>query len=343
MLFGGSKYSRMRRGDLVIKKRLNTMCFSFNSNIIGFFLKLLLFNCLILIAHNKNEAQELKKISKQIRTGEIERYYVLKENKSVKHGQYVRYKKHMLGENVQEFGQFYNNNKIGTWYEFYDNDVNSLRSSGEYLDGMKSSYWIYFLGPNFNNINMVPLIMGHHRKTQLLKPNKLKEPYKISFDTSGLKISSYGKYKEGEKIGKWFYLARIGVIITIYDHSNNLVIENLPVQDKSPPFIYLGGPEHFSADFAESFYEKLGNKSVVFPDTLNYNLYFDGESISIERLNYKSNPKFDFVDKSLNEISQNWVPVYDTNSYNTTRIKVFFKNEDSKSLLIPWYLGSDSE
>ena len=91
-----------------------------------------LFLYLVIISVTVN-AQELKRITKSnLHFGEI--YYVLKSNRSIKQGQYLKYfeSMNMYDKAIECFGSYDNNKKTGVWiFCNAESESNPLISIGE--------------------------------------------------------------------------------------------------------------------------------------------------------------------------------------------------------------------
>jgi protein TonB len=86
-------------------------------------------------------AQETKKITKtDDNTGIKEIYYVLKSNKSLRHG---NYKKYGFNQKLAEEGFYKNGQKDSIWYE-YSWSGKKLRSTGLYSEDNKIGVWEYY-------------------------------------------------------------------------------------------------------------------------------------------------------------------------------------------------------
>lgn len=154
--------------------------------------------------------QETKFVSRSAESGGIEEYYVLKENKKVKHGTYVRYLPPFGTRDyvILESGSYINGEKDGVWEYYYSNGFqksswNKLREKGAYVNGKKNGVWTSFYMDTTTNVlnkkrfgnkkrmDSVNLFIGH-------ETNKLKQA---------------GTYLNDKKVGEW----------VSYDYFNRLV------------------------------------------------------------------------------------------------------------------------
>ena len=81
--------------------------------------------------------QKTKLIKNNIGNNSSEVYYVLKDNRKMKHGSYKRY----LGKNLIEEGFYKNGVKDSIWNEYL---FEEKFCSGIYLNGIKAGIWEYF-------------------------------------------------------------------------------------------------------------------------------------------------------------------------------------------------------
>uniref|UniRef100_UPI0032163EE9 hypothetical protein n=1 Tax=uncultured Draconibacterium sp. TaxID=1573823 RepID=UPI0032163EE9 len=75
----------------------------------------------------------------------IEEYNVLKDNKNIKHGEYVKFQRYLLSQIPIEFGFFENDKRVGEWYFFYSTGF--LKSFGKYHADKKQGIWKEYYKP----------------------------------------------------------------------------------------------------------------------------------------------------------------------------------------------------
>ena len=294
------------------------------------------------ILSTTGSTQELKKEKKYLKNNRVERYYTLKKNKSVKQGQYVKYVNSVIGPDMLlEYGQYENNLKVGTWYSFKNDGYNSLESAGEYIGGKKENYWIYFYNHVERHVN-ISIFAGAYRKSEIIEPEKSKDPLIINFDTTGLKISHYGKYIDGVKNGVWVYLNRNGNVIHQFDYTNNKLVSNKELFEKELPVTYLGGIERFNDIFKSEVINHVKlSQSFISPE-IRYIVKKGENSVSYERIDEVNNEDYDFLDELLSSLPDEWISIDNQNSYKNTVVIVYFGvKEDSDILMNVAYEGSD--
>lgn len=164
--------------------------------------------------------------SKQI----FEEYYVLKSDKSTKHGKYTSYfrfinedyKKFRKGDlNLNEFiknkGNFENGKKEGDWTEF--TEPSALKSVGNYYSGKKGGEWIEYISPS--------------KKRKGIFSNSEKTGVWITYKNDKV-IASYD-YDNDKKVGVWLTEEEHGQVFTRYDYGNNKELQPLVYVDLKYP------------------------------------------------------------------------------------------------------------
>lgn len=236
-------------------------------------------------------AQELKRVTKSnMHFGEI--YYVLKSNRSIKQGQYLKYfeSMNMYDKAIESFGIYDKNQQTGTWI-FCDAEsaTNALISIGEYKDDKKDGSWVFFYEPESENEDYINY-SGSNKQTNVTLPTKDNEQFNITLDTTGLRKAATGEYIDNKKSGIWSYFYKNGSLACKYDFSTNTMILNNGLES----YDQLGGIVRFIVLFHKSGFEKRikmqpffsQNSSVVFElITLN-------DSLEIKRINSIGSPGF---------------------------------------------------
>jgi hypothetical protein len=252
------------------------------------------------------KAQELKKITRaNNHFGEV--YFVLKSDKTIKHGQYLKYfeSMNMYDKSIEAYGNYDKNKKTGAWI-FCDaeNDANPLLAIGEFRDDKKVGKWLYFYIPATENNNIINLFGGKKHTTVTLP--KGNDPINVSLDTIGIRTASIGEYNDNKKVGVWDYYFRDGSLACKYDFtSNSIVYDNgLKTYDQ------LGGLERFKSLFHKSAFEKKINNQPFFVQ--NSNVSFEittlHDSISIKKLNsFGSVPFAKTMENIIYNMSKDWI------------------------------------
>jgi antitoxin component YwqK of YwqJK toxin-antitoxin module len=156
-----------------------------------------------------SSGQETKFVSRGAENGGIEEYSVLKENKKVKHGTYVRYLPPFgtRGYVVLESGSYLNGEKQGVWEYYYSNGFqklswNKLREKGAYVNGKKNGVWsLYYLDTTTN----ISSAQSYGNKNKADSVN-------LSIEHKANKLKQAGMYLNDKRIGEW----------VSFDYHNNL-------------------------------------------------------------------------------------------------------------------------
>ncbi len=142
-----------------------------------------------------------------------EEYSVLKENKKIKHGGYIKYKVHPLdNRSLLIIGQFKNDKKEGKWY--YLNEKGYLKRVGEFHDNKKHGFWRDYYTPQSKNTLLVnSLGLSSNRGYEIAKDGS------IDFNMSKLTVAGEGNYLSGSKVGIWNFYTKKSEKFIIYDYS----------------------------------------------------------------------------------------------------------------------------
>jgi len=269
-------------------------------------MKLQVFLCLLATSAILH-AQELKKVTKSNNHfGEI--YFVLKTNRNIKHGQYLKYSESMNlhDKSVEAYGSYDNNKRTGAWI-FCDvvDESNPLISIGEYKDDKKVGQWVYFYRLISENENIINL-SGSNKHTKVILPSKENNEFIITLDTSGIKTAVVGDYLDNKKTGIWNYYYRNGSLACKYDFSANLLI----YENGLKSFDQLGGIEWFRPIFHKSsFEERIINQPFI---AQNSNVVFElatfHDSIDLKKIISTGSESFvKTMENILNKMSLDWI------------------------------------
>lgn len=241
--------------------------------------RLFLVTLLICLFSTSPLAQELKKKMK-FSDGYQEEFTVLKKDKKVKHGQYIKFRINSFGEKaINTIGFFERNKKTGQWYFFSFRGY--LKKEGKYSNDKKYGLWVEYYEPTINS-----LYSAFDINTGL----SLSENGELIIDRSDLIKSSEGTYFENKKVGVWDYYAVDGTLLHKFDHDSLQLLYEVEVAD-SVAFPFLGGRSRFMKSFGSL--ENYGKSG-----------YFKTFRIHIERdspdVHYKANhPE---TDRTLKQI-----------------------------------------
>jgi antitoxin component YwqK of YwqJK toxin-antitoxin module len=227
-------------------------------------------------------AQELKKITKaNNKLGEI--YYVLKDNKSIKHGQYLKYHESMdlYNKAIESYGAYDHNKKTGVWlYCNVNHRMNPLIAIGEYKDDKKDGQWIYFYSPVLKDTSAFS-ILGYKKLTKVILPTKGNEQFQVTLDTAGTKIASIGNFSNNIKTGIWNYYSQNGSLVYKFDFSNHQLI----FTNGSKSSDQLGGINRFKELVHQSFTEYPKDPFFYRNSKVTLEITTYNDSLTIARVN----------------------------------------------------------
>jgi hypothetical protein len=149
----------------------------------------------------------------------IEEYYVLKDNKEIKEGSYVKYQQKLLGIGqygfaILETGIYKNNVRDSIWEFYYDEfPINSIKEKGNYRNGIKEGEWVTYYLLN----GVADASISYHNKNKRKKDTIL---LTVNHDIE--KIRSNGVFFHDKKIGLWRYYKE-GELYLEFNHSSNEV------------------------------------------------------------------------------------------------------------------------
>lgn len=202
-------------------------------------------------------------ILKTKKSGDFEeRFFVYREQPTIKQGQYVRFFTNMFGvKMITELGNYELNQKTGTWLNFHYQESlpNTLKSFGSIVQGLKQGEWSYFYPDhdgsafNFERKKGQPV-----NKTSFFIPKSNREICTVKIDTTNVRLMEYGSYEDDRKVGVWEYYSTNGNLLHKYDHDAHILLENKDSIESN--VAYLGGLERFISFVTEA--ELIDFKSV---------------------------------------------------------------------------------
>jgi antitoxin component YwqK of YwqJK toxin-antitoxin module len=252
-------------------------------------------------------AQELKRVTKSTNQfGEI--YYVLKNDKKIKQGQYLKYFESMNlhDKAIESYGSYDNNKKTGAWIFCDAEDMsNPLIAIGEFMNDNKVGRWVYFYKPISDNDSIIDFT-GNNKHTKVLLPTRENEKFNITLDTTGIGTAATGDYIDNKKTGIWSYYYKNGSVACKYNFSEKALIYNNGLIS----YDQLGGIERFKALFHKSTFEKRINDQPFFVQNSNvvFELTTYHDSINIKRIDsYGSIPFAKTMENILTRMPLDWI------------------------------------
>jgi antitoxin component YwqK of YwqJK toxin-antitoxin module len=262
-----------------------------------------LISILILQISTDSFSQETRK--KRVLTARyIEEYNVLKGNKKIKQGQYIKYEKDILDrKTIKEFGFYENNERIGEWYFFYLDGA--LKSNGIYKQGLKHGIWKEYYNPTKS-------------KSESLNELLFNIPINIKIDKNGMlivdknddEISSIGVYESNEKIGSWNYYGIGGKLIHKYDHSlSKLTYSSLP-DSTNINCPYLGGMDRLFSHYFGSDKKLILSRSII-DSKVVIEINPQNRPVTIERISLIGSVNFACnIEEIIKTIPNEWILSY---------------------------------
>jgi antitoxin component YwqK of YwqJK toxin-antitoxin module len=270
--------------------------------------------------------QETKFISRGAETGGIEEYYVLKADKKVKHGTYVRYLPPFGTRDyvILESGSYANGEKQGVWEYYYSNGLqksswNKLREKGAYVNGKKNGVWTsFYLDTTTNVLNKESY--GNKKKTDSVnifvahKNNKLKQA---------------GMYLNDKRVGEWVSYDYYNRLIQKYDFKEKKLLFEKSINDsldynlnRKP--LFIGGVDCLT----EFLYHNYKSTSVLIDKDSTYvtiAFTINANGGTQEHRIIRSSRSKDLEKEMLRLISStdsNWLPAIENGQTKTFEYKI---------------------
>ena len=172
--------------------------------------------------------QETKFVSRSAESGGIEEYYVLKENKKVKHGTYVRYLPPFGTRDyvILESGSYMNGEKQGVWEYYYSNGFqksswNKLKEKGAYVNGKKNGVWTSFHLDTVANTS----------NSQNFGDKKRLDSVNLFIEHKANKLKQAGMYLNDKKVGEWVSFDYYNKLTQKYDFKTKKLLFEISVKD----------------------------------------------------------------------------------------------------------------
>ena len=256
---------------------------------------------LLLISVN-SYGQETKR-KKVLKDQYVEEYNVLKEDKEVKQGQYVKFNKDVLDRKIPvEFGFFEKGKRAGEWYFFYPNGA--LESFGNYKDSEKYGLWKEYYKP--------PISAGESWTSYFDIQNDLKADKNgtVIVEKKDKLISAMGVYVSNKKLGTWNYYDRIGNLIHKYDNSSDTLLFSSVSDSVNKSCPYLGGIERFYRYYFEKA-EEFGHETSPSESIVVLKLEVRDKPITVTRIRSTGDENAALkVEKTIKAIPDEWIKSY---------------------------------
>ncbi len=292
-------------------------------------MRLTIFYLLLIFINSIANSQEVKKIiEKKEKSSVVEEYFVLKEDKSIKHGKYLKYSERLAVEKyIQEFGSFDHNIKTGVWFLFnISHPLNPLSVVGEYSNGEKIGQWFYFYPPALKDTSVL-FLLGQKKLTGVISPKKKDEEFQITIDTTGIKLAATGNFEKNKKVGKWSYYSKNGLLIKEYDFSINKEIYSY--RNDSISLYLLGGFSQFQEQLSQILLEDM---STFQPSKATIEIISNGNTLFVNNLTtIIGDPFAEFIKNRIENMPLDWIdydPIFEKFSFT---IELYFRKKENGS------------
>jgi antitoxin component YwqK of YwqJK toxin-antitoxin module len=186
--------------------------------------------------------------------GVLEEYSVLKSDKSVRQGSYVRYHPAgpLNGVAVYETGTYERGLKEGEWRCFSElYPFNKMLIRGRYHAGLPEGLWVYYY----------PGRLGSARSKHAVPNGKdAKAGFTVDVEDTTAIVQAKGLCYKGAKIGVWKYYDTNAKLIQAFNYSVNQLIFWQPIVGRSVsgeaiaanhPLLYVGGKARLQMDIID--------------------------------------------------------------------------------------------
>ncbi|MGI4738258.1 MAG: toxin-antitoxin system YwqK family antitoxin [Janthinobacterium lividum] len=242
----------------------------------------------------------------------VEEFNVLKSNKDVRHGSYVKYWPVTTSlPRVLETGNYDYGLKEGEWRCFSQSRPwNKLLSKGQYHAGLATDLWIYYW-PVSGNSNFPEKITAN--------PQLGKTGLTITLDDTAAIVQAKGVYSLGKRTGMWTFFDRNSVVIQKYNYSTGKLLFYRVETGEQPtftslslnhPLLYGGGKAKLVNDIAESINSiALMNLGKVGEAEYVFSIDSTGTQVAVGLAASTPPTKYDkFMLDALSRIPGTWLP-----------------------------------
>lgn len=247
-----------------------------------------------------------------------EEYYVLRDNKTIRHGTYVKYKEKLLkivGDDlILETGTYDNGLKTGEWRTYFNFQnlarLNKVQARGTFVNGKKNGLWYYY------HLDTAQRQIVYEDVLTDGKSKKV-ESVNVTLEDGNLKLRQVGMFLNDKRKGEWISFDTEGEIVQQFNFSSfQLTIEKSAKDStlfgptRQP--IYLGGSVSLSNHMMAQFdvYRGITTLSVDSLSTLlNVSVDESGSVTSVSVAESSNHKPFDKECLRLAETTDgNWIP-----------------------------------
>lgn len=171
-----------------------------------------------------------------------EKYFVLKHDRTVKHGEFMKFENDLLDRPViSEIGNFAHGDRDGNWYFFYPRG-SALRMEGHYSMGKKTGEWKEYYSTTPPNEEGNLTLENTLAVNEAIRTNDQGNTY---IRKDNITYAALGDYKQGQKVGIWQYYDYDGNVTHRYDHSTGRLVYSSGNTSDKFTVPYLGSTDRF--------------------------------------------------------------------------------------------------
>lgn len=254
--------------------------------------------------------QETKFVLKEGQ-GFTEEYDVLKSDKKVKHGTYVKYRQPFGQYVIIESGAYQNGEKHGQWETFYNETSrktwNKLKEKGNFVNGKKNGLWTYYYLDTAANTTNVEK-SGANGKSKSVN---------VSIDQKNEKLRQAGMFLNDKRVAEWVSFDHEGEVFQRYNFSKSKLIFEKSLEDSTSynanrKPLFIGGLPCLSNFLANNvnyvqIVSKVDRDSTY--ATINFIIDEQGKTQSVDIVtNYDNKPFKDEIQRLISLTDFYWLP-----------------------------------
>lgn len=270
--------------------------------------------------------QKTKFVSRGAEGGGIEEYYVLKENRKVKHGTYVRYLPPFGTRDyvLMEVGSYSNGEKQGVWEYYYSNGFqksswNKLKEKGTYVNGKKNGLWTSYFRDTVVNISKVRSF-GDKRGIDSVNLS-------IEYGTS--KVKQAGRYLNDQRVGEWVAFDFSNRLVQKYDFETGRLLYENSIKDSADynlnrKPLFIGGLiclNEFLLNNCKFADVLIGNDSTYVTIAFTVNTNGTTEDLRIDRTGHSKALEREML-RLISSTDSNWLPAIENGQARNYEYKI---------------------
>lgn len=195
--------------------------------------------------------QETKFVLKK-RASFNEEFYVLKSDKKIKHGTYVKYETGSNKVHLLESGSYENGQKSGFWHYFHESydkyAQNRIKAQGHYVNGKKNGLWTFYY---LDTIPVKATVETYGKRRKL-------DSISVNIEPQSLRLKLAGRYLNDRRVGEWTSLTYDGKLYQKYDFYKSQLITDRSLKDsleynKNRRALFVGGLPCFGELISSEF------------------------------------------------------------------------------------------